>query len=67
MVSVTMRNSEKPAAVAKGLAATVVTFAKAAPSAGPNVKAIEKQAPTIAIVLPLCSSVLMSVAIAMAN
>ena len=66
-VSTKMRKSEKPAAVAKGLAATVETLAKAAPSAGPKVKAIEKQAPTSAIVAPRCFSSLMSAAMAVAS
>lgn len=66
-VSVTMSSSEKPAAVAKGLATTVVMLARAAPSVGPNVKAILKHAPTIAIVEPLCDSSLMSAAMAVAN
>lgn len=61
-----MRNKEKPAAVAKGFATTVSTFAKAAPKAGPKVKAIEKHAPTKAIVAPLCLSSLTSAAIAVA-
>jgi hypothetical protein len=62
-----MRNSENPAAVANGLAATVVICASAAPNAGPNVKATLKHAPTSAIVEPRCVSSLMSVAIAMAS
>lgn len=62
-----IRNREKPAAVAKGFAATDSTFAKAAPSAGPNVKAIEKQAPTRAIVAPRCFSSLTSAAMAVAS
>ena len=62
-----IKNREKPAAVAKGFAATVSTFAKAAPSAGPNVKATEKHAPTKAIVAPRCFSSLTSAAIAVAN
>lgn len=66
-VSTRIRKSEKPAAVAKGLAATVETFAKAAPSAGPNVNAIEKQNPTIAMVAPRCLSSLMSAAMAVAS
>ena len=66
-VSTKIRKSENPAAVAKGLAATVETLAKAAPSAGPKVKAIEKQAPTSAIVAPRCLSSLMSAAIAVAS
>lgn len=66
-VSMRMRRSEKPAAVAKGLAATVSTLAKAAPNAGPKVKAIEKQAPTRAMVAPRCFSSLMSAAIAVAS
>ena len=51
-VSAKIRKSEKPAAVAKGLAATVVIFERVAPSAGPQVKAILKQAPISAIVEP---------------
>jgi hypothetical protein len=62
-----MRSSEKPAAVAKGLATTVVILASAAPSAGPNVKAMLKHAPTIAIVDPRCDSSLMSAAMAVAS
>lgn len=62
-----MRKSEKPAAVANGFAATVVICASAAPSAGPNVKATLKHAPTSAIVEPRCVSSLMSVAMAMAS
>lgn len=67
MVSTTMRSREKPAAVAKGFAATVSIFASAAPSAGPNVKAIEKHAPTRAIVAPRCLSSLISAAMAVAS
>ena len=67
MVSVTMRNRENPAAVANGLAATMVTCDNAAPSAGPKVKAMLKHAPTMAIVFPRSSSLLISVAIAIAN
>lgn len=37
-----------------------------APNAGPNVNAIQKHAPTIAIVAPRCFSSLISVAIAVA-
>ena len=66
-VSTRMRKREKPAAVAKGLAATVSTLAKAAPNAGPKVKAMEKQAPTRAIVGPRWVSSLMSAAIAVAS
>ncbi len=66
-VSVTISISENPAAVANGFAAKVVIFASAAPSAGPNVNAMLKQAPTSAIVAPLCSSLEISVAIAVAN
>ena len=62
-----MRKRLKPAAVAKGFAATVVTFERAAPRAGPNVKAIEKQTPTRAIAAPRCLSSLTSAAIAMAS
>ncbi len=62
-----MRMREKPAAVAKGFAATVVTVDKAAPSAGPNVKAMQKQAPINAIVAPRCLSSLISVAMAVAS
>ena len=67
IVSTTIKNNEKPAAVANGLAATVDTLAKAAPSAGPNVNAIEKQAPTMAMVAPRCFSSLISAAMAVAN
>ena len=67
MVSTTMRNREKPAAVANGFAATVVMFANAAPRAGPNVKAIEKHTPTRAMVAPRCLSSLTSAAIAVAS
>ena len=67
MVSTTTRNNEKPAAVAKGFATTLSMFAKAAPRAGPNVNAIEKQAPTSAMVAPRCLSSLISAAIAVAN
>lgn len=42
-------------------------LASAAPSAGPNVKAIEKHAPTRAIVAPRCLSSLTSAAIAVAS
>ncbi len=67
MVSTTIRKSEKPAAVAKGLAAMLSMFAKAAPSAGPTVNAIEKQTPTRAMVAPRCLSSLMSAAMAVAS
>ena len=67
MVSATMRKSENPAAVANGFAATVSTFASAAPSAGPKVNAIEKHAPTSAIVAPRCFSSLKSAAMAVAS
>ena len=66
-VSTTIRKSEKPAAVAKGLATTVSMLARPAPRAGPNVKAMEKQAPTRAIVAPLCLSSLISAAMAVAS
>ena len=66
-VSATIKSKEKPAAVENGFAATVSTFAKVAPSIGPSVNAIEKQAPTSAIVAPLCFSSLISVAIAVAS
>ena len=66
-VSNTINSKEKPAAVAKGFAMTVVIFASAAPMAGPKVNATLKQAPTSAMVEPLCSSVLISVAIAVAS
>ena len=62
-----MRNKEKPAAAAKGLAATKVMLARAAPRAGPNVKAMLKHAPTKAMVEPLWLSSLMSAAIAVAS
>ena len=42
-------------------------FANAAPSAGPKVKAMEKQAPTNAIVAPRCLSSLISAAMAVAS
>ena len=58
---------ETPAVVANGLAATVSTVAKAAPKAGPKVKAIEKQAPTMAMVAARCSALLMSAAMAVAS
>lgn len=67
IVSTRIRKSEKPAAVANGFAATVVTLDRAAPSAGPNVKAIQKQAPIKAMVAPRCLSSLMSVAMAVAS
>lgn len=63
----TMRIKENPAAVAKGFAANVVMLDRAAPSAGPKVNAMLKQAPTNAIVAPRCSSEEMSVAIAVAS
>ncbi len=63
----TIKNREKLAAVAKGFAMTVSMFASAAPSAGPKVKAMEKQTPTNAIVAPRCLSSLTSAAIAVAN
>ena len=66
VVSTIIRNREKPAAVAKGFATTVSTLARAAPSAGPKVKAMEKHAPTNAIVAPRCFSSLISAAIAVA-
>ena len=62
-----MRINETPAAVAKGFAATVVTVESAAPMAGPKVNAMLKQAPTKAIVEPLCESSLISAAMAVAN
>ena len=65
-VSITIKKSEKPAAVANGLATTVSTLASAAPNAGPKVKAIEKQRPTRAMVAPRCLSSLISAAIAVA-
>lgn len=45
-----MRSKEKPAAVAKGLDATRLMLAAAAPRAGPKVNAMLKHAPTMAIV-----------------
>ena len=62
-----MRSKETAAAVANGLAATVVMFARPAPSAGPKVNAMLKHAPTSAIVEPLSFSSLISVAMAVAN
>lgn len=67
MVSTTIKNSENPAAVANGFAEKVVMLASHAPSAGPKVNAMLKQAPTLAIVEPLDCSSLMSVAIAVAS
>jgi len=64
---VTIKKSENPAAVANGLATTVSMLAKAAPSAGPNVNAIEKHTPTRAMVAPRCLSSLISAAMAVAN
>lgn len=66
-VSTVKSKREKPAAVANGFAATVVTVDNAAPSAGPNVKAMQKHAPIRAIVAPRCLSSLMSVAMAVAS
>lgn len=48
-----MRSKEKQAAAAKGLAATKGMLARAAPRAGPKVKAMLKHAPTKAMVEPL--------------
>ena len=67
IVSVTIKNSENPAAVAKGLAFTLLMVLNHAPSAGPKVKLILKHMPTNAIVAPLCFSSEISVAIAMAS
>ena len=67
MVSTTIRNRENAAAVANGFAATVLTLASAAPSAGPKVKAMLKHAPTSAIVAPRCCSSLISAAMAVAS
>jgi len=66
-VSTTIKNKEKPAAVAKGFAATTVTLARAAPRAGPKVNATLKHAPTNAMVEPRWLSSLMSVAMAVAS
>lgn len=66
-VSMTISRSENPAAVANGFAATVVMLDSHAPNAGPNVNAILKHAPTIAIVEPRCDSSLMSAAMAVAS
>lgn len=67
IVSVTIKKSENPAAVAKGFALTELMVLNHAPKAGPNVKLILKHMPTNAIVAPLCFSSEMSVAIAMAS
>tara|TARA_R110002060_G_scaffold55918_1_gene66312 strand:+ start:59 stop:652 length:594 start_codon:yes stop_codon:yes gene_type:complete len=67
IVSVTIKNSENPAAVAKGFALTELMVLNQAPKAGPNVKLILKHIPTNAIVAPLCFSSEISVAIAMAS
>jgi hypothetical protein len=67
IVSVTIKNSENPAAVAKGFAFTELIVLNQAPNAGPNVKLILKHIPTSAIVDPLCFSSEMSVAIAIAS
>jgi hypothetical protein len=67
IVSVTIKNREKPAAVAKGFAFTELMVLNQAPNAGPNVKLILKQIPTSAIVAPLCFSSEISVAIAIAS
>ena len=62
-----MRKRENPAAVAKGLVAREGTLAREAPRAGPKVKAMEKQAPTRAMVAPRSCSVETSAAIAVAS
>lgn len=62
-----MRNSENPAAVAKGFAATVLIELSHAPRAGPNVKLTLKHIPTSAMVAPLCFSSDTSVAMAIAS
>src|SRR6187402_3528497 len=67
IVSVTIKNSENPAAVANGFAFTELMVLNHAPNAGPNVKLILKHIPTSAIVDPLCFSSDISVAIAIAN
>lgn len=67
IVSVTIKKSEKPAAVANGFALTELMVLNHAPKAGPNVKLILKHMPTNAIVAPLCFSSEISVAIAMAS
>jgi hypothetical protein len=51
-VSTTTKNSEKPAVVPNGFAATISIVLNHAPSAGPNVNAMLKQIPTNAIVEP---------------
>jgi hypothetical protein len=66
-VSVTTRKSEKPAAVAKGFAFTLLIVLNHAPRAGPNVNEMLKHIPTNAIVDPRCFSSEISVAIAMAS
>ncbi len=63
----TIRNSETPAAVANGLAATVATVLSQAPRAGPKVKAMEKHAPMRAMVEPRLLASEMSVAMAVAS
>lgn len=67
IVSVTTKNSEKPAAVANGFAFTELMVLSQAPSAGPNVKLMLKHIPTSAIVEPRCFSSEISVAIDVAS
>ena len=59
-----MRNKLNDAAVANGFAATIDFVLSQAPNPGPNVKAIEKHAPMIAMVDPREDSSEMSLAIA---
>src|SRR5688572_13134715 len=66
-VSTTMSARLKPAAVAKGFAATVEMVLSQAPRPGPKVKAIEKHAPMMAIVEPREASSEISVAMAVAS
>lgn len=67
MVSVTIKKSENPAAVANGFALTELIVLNQAPNAGPNVKLILKHMPTRAIVELRCVSSEISVAIAIAS
>ena len=67
MVSETIKNREKPAAIANGFLSMTCRVDRYAPSAGPKVKAMLKHTPTSAMVEPLWLSSLMSVAMAMAS
>lgn len=66
-VSVTIKNSENPAAVANGFAFTLLIVLSHAPNAGPNVKLMLKHMPTSAMVEPLFFSSETSVAMAIAS